>query len=75
MSDTIQVRVQLKDEVLDPEGQAILGVLHHLGYDEVTGVRVGKIFSLEIEGSAERVAAMADEVLANPVIERFEVIE
>jgi phosphoribosylformylglycinamidine synthase len=74
----VEVRVQLKKEVLDPQGEAIRRVLAGLGYSEVTGVRVGKLILLEVEGGdAATVQARIDEagreILSNPVIEDFEV--
>ncbi|MGE5346031.1 MAG: phosphoribosylformylglycinamidine synthase subunit PurS [Acidithiobacillales bacterium] len=75
---TVFVRVFLKEGVLDPQGKAINDALHRLGYGEVTEVRAGKIFRLEMDGSdpAEALGAarkLADQLLANPVIEDFAV--
>jgi phosphoribosylformylglycinamidine synthase len=74
----VEVRVQLKKEVLDPQGEAIRRVLAGLGYSDVTRVRVGKLILLEVEGGdAATVQARIDEagreILSNPVIEDFEV--
>jgi phosphoribosylformylglycinamidine synthase len=74
----VEVRVQLKKEVLDPQGEAIRRVLAGLGYTDVTRVRVGKLILLEVEGGdAATVQARIDEagreILSNPVIEDFEV--
>lgn len=74
----VEVRVQLKDGVLDPQGEAIRQVLARLGYTEVSSARVGKLISLEVEGQDQevvraRVEAACKELLANPVIEDFEV--
>jgi phosphoribosylformylglycinamidine synthase len=74
----VEVRVQLKKEVLDPQGEAIRRVLAGLGYTDVTRVRVGKLILLEVEGGdASTVRARIDEagreILSNPVIEDFEV--
>ncbi len=75
---TVFVRVFLKEGVLDPQGKAIGDALHRLGYGEVTEVRAGKIFRLEMDGSDPAVALgaarkLADQLLANPVIEDFAV--
>ena len=75
---TVFVRVFLKEGVLDPQGKAINDALHRLGYGEVTDVRAGKIFRLEMTASdpAAALAAarkLADQLLANPVIEDFTV--
>ncbi len=70
----VVVDVMLKPEILDPQGQAVLGALGRLGVEGVRGVRQGKRFEVELAGAAtpeavaevERVAAT---LLANPVIE------
>ncbi len=72
------VIVRLKSEVLDPEGDAIRGALSRLGFGGVTNVRVGRVFEIEIEGTAKAelekaLSAMADQLLANPVTEDFEI--
>ena len=74
----VEVRVKLKEQVLDPQGEAIRRVLVGLGYQEVERVRVGKLMLLEVAGSdparvRARVEEAARELLANPVIEDFEV--
>ncbi len=75
---TVFVRVFLKEGVLDPQGKAINDALHRLGYGQVTGVRAGKIFRLEMETKGAEAALgaarkLADQLLANPVIEDFTV--
>jgi len=71
-----RVYVRLKTEVSDPEGRAIGDALATLHYDAVRSVRVGKVFDLELEENdpkraAEAIAAIANDVLANPTIEEF----
>lgn len=73
-----RVFVTLKPSVFDPQGQTIADALHSLGHADVTDVRQGKFFELEIAASsAERARALAsqvaDQVLANPVIESYRV--
>jgi phosphoribosylformylglycinamidine synthase len=67
------VDVVLKPEILDPQGQAILGALSRLGISGVTAVRQGKHFELDVESDVddEVIAKVADTLLANPVIEDF----
>ena len=70
------VDVMLKPEIHDPQGEAVLSASHRLGFGNVTGVRQGKRFELQLEGPADdtAVAALEDlarELLANPVIEEF----
>jgi phosphoribosylformylglycinamidine synthase subunit PurS len=74
------VLVRLKTEVLDPQGDAVRRALDKLGFEGVKGVRIGKLIEIEIDDAhakapdlKERLAKMADEMLANPVIEDFEV--
>jgi phosphoribosylformylglycinamidine synthase subunit PurS len=71
------VLVRPKAGILDPQGQAVEGSLRHLGFP-VTEARVGKLVDLEVEGD-DPVAAraelerMCEQLLANPLIETFEV--
>lgn len=76
------VNVRLKREVLDPQGDAIKRALGTLGFEGVRGVRVGKLVEIDLDPSmagatAEdlkaRLGKMADELLANPVIEDYEI--
>ena len=46
-----RVTVTLKTGVLDPQGKAIEGALHALGFGGVGSVRQGKIFDIEIDES------------------------
>jgi len=72
-----RVYVTLKREVLDPQGEAVRKALASLGVDGVKDARVGKVIDLEIEGDEttvrEKVEKAARSLLANPVIEDFEV--
>ena len=72
------VEVMLKPEIHDPQGEAILGACHRLGFDQVVAIRQGKRFDIEIDGPADDAAvaavqALAKELLANPVIEEAHV--
>lgn len=73
------VYVRLKGEVLDPQGEAVKRALGTMGFDGVKGVRIGKLIELELDDVADRDALkkqlekMADELLANVVIEDYEV--
>ncbi len=72
----VAIDVMLKPEILDPQGQAVERALPSLGFSGVTGVRIGKHVELECDDAADleqRVAAMAERLLANPVIETFTV--
>jgi len=68
----IVVEVMLKPEIHDPQGEAIAGACHRLGFTEVVSVRQGKRFEIEVgDSEGNRVAELAAELLANPVIEEF----
>lgn len=74
----IDVEIMPKAGVNDPEGEAILGGLGMLGYGEVSRVRSGKLIRLQVSAADEAAAAeqagqMASQLLANPVIEVYEV--
>jgi phosphoribosylformylglycinamidine synthase len=74
----VEVRVYPKEGVLDPQGKAIAAALGRLGHGSVRDVRAGKVFFIDVAGadakSAEADARrMAEELLANTVIEGFDV--
>lgn len=64
-----------KTEILDPQGQAIVGALSRLGFDGVSDVRQGKRFELEVDGGIDddKLAEIAESLLANTVIEDWSV--
>ena len=77
MTYKASINVTLKKSVLDPQGKTVLQALGHLGFNEAKDLRVGKYFELSVdandESSAEeKVKAMCDQVLINPVIEDYE---
>lgn len=76
------VLVRLKEEVLDPQGDAVRRALGTLGFRGVRGVRVGKIIEIDLDDKAltgdrdallKNLRKMADEMLANTVIEDYEI--
>lgn len=74
----IQVKVMPHKELLDPQGKAVLGGLGNLGLSAIKDVRIGKQISLQVEAddaaSAKAIAeTAAKQLLANPVMEMFEV--
>ena len=73
-----KVYVHLKQGVLDPQGMTIQRSLQSLGYDEVSGVRQGKVFEMDLSATdaaraRERLEEMSRRLLSNPVIEDFSV--
>ena len=71
----VVVDVMLKPEILDPQGQAVANALPRLGVTEVSSVRIGRRIEIEFAGEANLDTAreIADKLLANPVIEDFEI--
>lgn len=79
---TALVQVTLKPAVNDPQGLAIRGGLHQLGFSAVGSVRAGKFFQIQLDAPTRAAAeqlvdTMCRQLLANPVIEdyTFEVAE
>jgi phosphoribosylformylglycinamidine synthase len=73
-----QVHVKLKSGIADPQGQTIERALPALGYEGVSGVRVGKVIEFELQADGEEAARsrtieMCERLLANTVIESYEV--
>jgi len=73
-----RVHVMLKDGVLDPQGEAVRHALDTLGFTGVDAVRQGKVIDLELAENDPRAAraavtAMCEKLLANTVIESYDV--
>jgi phosphoribosylformylglycinamidine synthase len=69
------VIVTLKPTVLDPQGMTIQRSVASLGLTDITDVRQGKIFHVQLtDGKREQVERLAKEVLTNPVIEEYRII-
>ena len=69
--------VRPKPGILDPQGKAVQNSLRHLGFT-VDGARVGRLVDLEVETSdpeqaRAEVERMCAELLANPLIESYEI--
>jgi phosphoribosylformylglycinamidine synthase len=79
MSELVaRVFVTPKTGILDPQGKAVQQSLRTLGFEEVRDVRVGRFIVLRVEAATaaaaeERVRAMCDRLLANGLIEDFQV--
>jgi phosphoribosylformylglycinamidine synthase len=74
----VTIYVTLKSILLDAQGRTVEAALHNLGYEDVEGVRIGKIIEMQVaDGDADtitsRVAAMCDKLLANPVTEYYRI--
>ena len=70
-----RVHVMLKNGVRDPQGEAVRHALGSLGFDQVEGVRQGKVIDLDLaEGTSEAdVTEMCEKLLANTVIESYSI--
>ena len=67
--------IRPKEGILDPQGQTVARALPALGFDGVSDVRVGRLVELEVEdGDAARVEEMCELLLANPLIEDYEIV-
>lgn len=71
-----KVYVTLKSGVHDPQGEAVLGTLKHMGFGDVSQARVGKYIELKLNGSNKaqaetQVKQMCEKLLANTVIESY----
>lgn len=77
----VAVTVMYKDSVLDPQGEAVKGAVHRLGYDTIEDIRIGKYFEILVNDNEEQVEQVIEEIcdtlLANVVMEsyHFQVIE
>ena len=74
----VVVNVMPKPEILDPQGKAVTGALKRLGFQGLS-VRQGKRFEIEVEGEVTpevlaQIAEAAEKLLANTVIESFDVV-
>tara|TARA_B100000287_G_C19972686_1_gene519218 strand:- start:138 stop:377 length:240 start_codon:yes stop_codon:yes gene_type:complete len=73
-----KVTVMLKDGVLDPQGEAVKHALNSLKYNKVKSVRQGKVIEIGLDETSEEkanksVRAMCEKLLANTVIESYEI--
>jgi phosphoribosylformylglycinamidine synthase subunit PurS len=68
-----RVLIRPKEGILDPQGQAVERALPALGFEGVSNVRVGRLVELEIDDVNE-IPAMCERLLANPLIEDYEVL-
>lgn len=73
-----RVYVTLRPSVLDPAGVAVQASIHQLGYTNVHSVRIGKLVEVTLEAAdrnsaVNQLTAIANQILANPVIETFHI--
>ncbi len=76
----VQVIITLKKNVLDPQGKIIQQTLDNMGFNNISEVRQGKFFEIEIDEkdkkkAKEKVEDLSKKLLANLVIEDYKIIE
>jgi phosphoribosylformylglycinamidine synthase PurS subunit len=69
-----RVLIRPKSGILDPQGQAVERALPALGFAGVSKVHVGRLVELDVDDAAQ-LPAMCERLLANPLIEDYEIIE
>jgi len=75
----VKVYVTYKDSVLDPQGEAVKGAVHRLGYQDVASIRIGKYFEIKVAAAAgktetdvqQEIEAPCDKLLANVNMETY----
>jgi phosphoribosylformylglycinamidine synthase subunit PurS len=68
----VRVLIRPKEGILDPQGQAVERALPALGYEDVSNVHVGRLVELDVDDPS-RVPEMCERLLANPLIEDYEI--
>ena len=68
----VRVLIRPKAGILDPQGQTVERALPALGFEGVSNVHVGRLVELDVEDPSQ-VAAMCEKLLANPLIEDYEI--
>ena len=69
-----RVLLRPKEGILDPQGQAVERALPALGFEGVQNVHVGRLIELDVE-DAGSLPEMCERLLANPLIEDYEIVE
>jgi len=67
-----RVLIRPKQGIRDPQGEAVERALPALGFAGVGNVRVGRLVELDVE-DADQLQGMCERLLANPLVEDFEV--
>jgi phosphoribosylformylglycinamidine synthase PurS subunit len=68
----VRVLIRPKAGILDPQGQAVERALPALGFEGVANVHVGRLVELDVDDPSQ-VGAMCERLLANPLIEDFQI--
>lgn len=72
----VKVYVTYKESILDPQGEAVRGAVHRMGFDEIEDIRIGKYFEIKVSDTADRsveevIETICDKLLANVVMENY----
>ncbi|EXJ23972.1 Phosphoribosylformylglycinamidine synthase, PurS subunit [Alkalibacterium sp. AK22] len=72
----VKVYVTYKESILDPQGEAVRGAVHRMGFEEIDSVRMGKYFEIKVQNHDERsveevIETVCDKLLANVVMESY----
>ena len=72
-----KIHITFKNGVLDPQGKAVHHALKDLGYNEVSGIQMGKYLEVQLSGISKeeaetRVKEMCEKLFANTVIESYQ---
>jgi phosphoribosylformylglycinamidine synthase len=75
----VTVHIRRRPDIADPQGTTVARALRDLGYESVGKVRINRTIELEVQGSdpdavAAEVQTMCEKLLANPVMEDYEVV-
>ena len=68
-----RVLIRPKEGILDPQGQTVERALPALGFSGASHVRIGRLVELEVD-DPDQVPAMCEKLLANPLIEDYEIL-
>ncbi|MCX6386260.1 MAG: phosphoribosylformylglycinamidine synthase subunit PurS [Solirubrobacterales bacterium] len=68
-----RILIRPKAAILDPQGQTVQRALAALGFDGVANVHVGRLIELDVDDPAQ-LEAMCETLLANPLIEEYEIV-
>ena len=73
-----RVTVMLKGGILDPQGEAVKNALNSIGYNQVNLIRQGKIIEINLDETSKEkakksVESMCEKLLANTVVENYEI--
>jgi len=75
-----KIIVKLKEKIKDSKGEAVSAVLRRIGLEDCANVRIGKVFEFEItsktkDGANFKLQNIIKDVLVNPVVETYEILE